>query len=313
MDAFPIPLVRNSEALVLRARVCQDARCTSFVDSSIARTSKCSANKHCLWQQRLLCAAAVLQAGSLARQWKLGIHPRRKRLAVAAANGRTGINSKTLAGPQPDSVVQAPKAVLKDLSSWFFSWLRPAGKSGAQLPEQDMERVRNFVLGLQRYAEVSDARANKAEQEVAALEKERQSIASELKRARRELQLMARYAEDVENERDAVEAELQAMRQSREAQRQELLQLSQHISDLADVTSEVGTALDALPSKASSITTPLTDCDTVGHSEDGMRAPGEMSLEELKAECMVRGLSSEGSLAAVRGRIRAARASDRDT
>jgi len=234
------------------------------------------------------------------------------RSLAVAANGRGGISNKALASRQPNSAaVQAPKDVLKELSSWFFSWLRPAKASGPRLPEQDMVRVRNFVVGLQHYAELADARASKAELEAATLVQERSHLEAELKRARRELQLMARYAEDVENERDEAQDELQAMRNSREAQRQELLQLSQHISELADVTVEVGSALEALPSFTNT-TMPLSDCDTNGHSEDGMRAPGEMSLEELKAECVVRGLSSEGGLAAVRGRIRAARARGRE-
>ncbi|CAJ1333806.1 unnamed protein product [Effrenium voratum] len=48
-------------------------------------------------------------------------------------------------------------------------------------------------------------------------------------------------------------------------------------------------------------------------SDSGLSPVSHMTLEELQAECVVRGLAQSGGLAAVRGRVRVARARERQS
>ncbi|CAE8729641.1 unnamed protein product, partial [Polarella glacialis] len=259
---------------------------------------------------------------------------------VARATGSSASGTGASAGDTDEQVmfqessqegsalVTTAQEPLQEVAEWFFGWLRPK----TFLPEKEMNKVRDFAQGLQRYAMVAEARAHKAEEELEKVAEERQLMAAELQRARKELQLISRYAEEVENERDSVQAELEALRSGSgaafgAAQAEELAQLSRRIAQIAasasgssgtaGVSAASGTAAvgAALPPPPSILATAMAASGTAAQEKvlqlpEG-RSPGDMSLEELKAECAVWGLPADGPLAAVRGRIRAARARDR--
>eukprot|EP00930_Biecheleria_cincta_P041045 TRINITY_DN28119_c0_g1_i1.p1 TRINITY_DN28119_c0_g1~~TRINITY_DN28119_c0_g1_i1.p1 ORF type:complete len:290 (-),score=62.44 TRINITY_DN28119_c0_g1_i1:13-858(-) len=205
---------------------------------------------------------------------------------------RKGSSEESLAAlPQQD-----PQELLEELTSWLFGWMQPTRS-------KEMRKVQGVVQQLRHYAERAEIRAHEAEFKLQALQQERQRMVAELRRARKELQLLARYAADVEEERDAAKEALEDASRSGQQQRQELAQLSQRLSDLAglEVVYDITPASASLPSRSP----PKISAPEKSFSRC---APVDMSLEELRAECMVRGLSAEGSLAAVRGRVRAARA-----
>ncbi|CAE8624312.1 unnamed protein product [Polarella glacialis] len=248
---------------------------------------------------------------------------------VARATGSSASGTGASAGDTDEQVmfqessqegsalVTAAQEPLQEVAEWFFGWLRPK----TFLPEKEMNKVRDFAQGLQRYAMVAEARAHKAEEELEKVAEERQLMAAELQRARKELQLISRYAEEVENERDSVQAELEALRSGSgaafgAAQAEELAQLSRRIAQIAaSASGSSGTAGAALPPPPSILATAMAASGTAAQEKvlqlPEVRSPGDMSLEELKAECAVWGLPADGPLAAVRGRIRAARARDR--
>ncbi|CAE8584782.1 unnamed protein product [Polarella glacialis] len=279
---------------------------------------------------------ALEQAQAGVKVWS-NVRPGHKTPAFRFACGEAGIASPCDTDEQVmfqessqegSALVTTAQEPLQEVAEWFFGWLRPK----TFLPEKEMNKVRDFAQGLQRYAMVAEARAHKAEEELEKVAEERQLMAAELQRARKELQLISRYAEEVENERDSVQAELEALRSGSgaafgAAQAEELAQLSRRIAQIAasasgssgtaGVSAASGTAAvgAALPPPPSILATAMAASGTAAQEKvlqlpEG-RSPGDMSLEELKAECAVWGLPADGPLAAVRGRIRAARARDR--
>lgn len=200
------------------------------------------------------------------------------------------------------------KEPLQELADWtdkFLAWFRPTSrKSVSQVLEQDMVKIKNMVQGLKRYADSAEARALQAEANVEALMQERQQLAAELNKARKELALMARYAEDIEDERDEAKAKFEALQKQRTSQSAELQRLSTQLATLA--ASVDGGAVST--GQGSETASAIQDAEVVGIE---LPNPGTMTIEDLRAECVVRGLPSDGPLASVRGRIRAARARDK--
>eukprot|EP00933_Yihiella_yeosuensis_P055148 TRINITY_DN53839_c0_g1_i1.p1 TRINITY_DN53839_c0_g1~~TRINITY_DN53839_c0_g1_i1.p1 ORF type:complete len:305 (-),score=82.59 TRINITY_DN53839_c0_g1_i1:71-985(-) len=197
------------------------------------------------------------------------------------------------------SPLQAPLEEMRNMIEGFVDFIRPFSKKRQGLENQDMVKVRDMVDGMERYALIAEARANKAEDENKALVLEKRSMQIQLEKARKQIELLSRYAEEVEIERDDLRDKIQAEQSRKSKQAQQLAALSQQLGALAAVT-----AMDP--------DSPTTSAQVVEAEEVAVEVPkpGDMTLEELQAECRVRGLDVDGSLAAVRGRVRAARAQD---
>lgn len=181
--------------------------------------------------------------------------------------------------------------------------LLPVGDDDDQLEELDPDRLRTVVRMLKLVAQDAH-RKHSAAEEALMLKQE------ELQRFEVALNAVTRYAEDLEEEVDQTRLELDDLRARQTADAtavEELLQ--QRETDLSVWIEVLKETEDALQRRRER----MNANGKAGASAlaEGNRPLLEMSEEELQAECSQRGLSHEGSLAALRMRLRAARARER--
>lgn len=238
----------------------------------------------------------------------------------------------------------APSSALGPLLG--FLGLGENQKGTAPLGARARAKIRSVVLMLRRHAQASQAEAEEARQErdaAMALAEERQR---ELLRVKRLAEYMSKYTSEVEEDRDnAVEAlrsksaelaqleerlrgiepeqwaqALKEQKQLRKDNAEKLLALSKQVVDLeerlrtadakrwAEVAQGVESALlrGGIKKVVAMPDEPPTEAGVV-------QPPTlvDMSFEDLQWECVLRGISPDGSLAALRTRVRAARARDR--
>ena len=108
-------------------------------------------------------------------------------------------------------------------------------------------------------------------------------LQQQLHKARKQLELLSRYAEDVEDERDASRKELKAKEKQWRLQAKELQAVSKVLGKVLEEVSDVseGPSVEALP---------------LLESVDGLIPVANMMLQDLRDECVVRGLPVEGTL-----------------
>lgn len=151
-------------------------------------------------------------------------------------------------------------------------------------------KLKGVIMMLRRAAHQAEERALTAEQNLEVTKADLEETMAIVKRQQHEMKklkslymAMQRYAESLEEERDEAQEELVvALERTLKAQ----------AAAVAGASKPFGREVQ--------------DVDT-----QGPLAPGDMTLEELRAECDCRGLSAEGPLAALRLRVRASRARDR--
>eukprot|EP00435_Cladocopium_sp_Y103_P017675 s179_g4.t1 len=145
------------------------------------------------------------------------------------------------------------------------------------------------------------------------LTSEKKLLEQQLEKARKQLELLTRYSEDLEDERDAANAKFKAKQKEWKSQnkdckmwgfnqtkdlRQLLMRMQKTLGETPD---SMGTVEAQSGPPKSPIFQNFMDATVL---EDGL-------IPDLQDECMVRGLSTEGGLAQVRGRVRVARAKER--
>ncbi|CAJ1397255.1 unnamed protein product [Effrenium voratum] len=116
---------------------------------------------------------------------------------------------------------------------------------------------------------------------------------------RARLQRVSAERDRMRTERDAARAELEANRQRWAKQLEGMQQMLGQMQDTAQGQPEGQH--------------PLIFDRFMDASDSGLSPVSHMTLEELQAECVVRGLAQSGGLAAVRGRVRVARARERQS
>lgn len=173
------------------------------------------------------------------------------------------------------------------------------------------------MIQLHDASEVAQKRAAQAEEQLhktgadlTVVQQEKQLLELQLEKARKQLELLTRYSEDLEDERDAANAKFKAKQKEWKSQTKELRQLLMRMQkSLGETPDSMGTVeAQSGPPKSPLIFQNFMDATVL---EDGLIPVSNMTLKDLQEECVVRGLSTDGGLAQVRGRVRVARAKER--
>lgn len=177
--------------------------------------------------------------------------------------------------------------------------------------------LKQRMVWLHNASEVSEKRAAQAEEQLqktgadlALVQQEKQLLERQLQKARKQLELLTRYSEDLEDERDAANAKFKAKQKEWKSQTKELRQLLMRMQkSLGETPDSMGTVeAQSGPPESPLIFQNFMDATVL---EDGLIPVSNMTLKDLQEECVVRGLSTDGGLAQVRGRVRVARAKER--
>lgn len=226
------------------------------------------------------------------------------------------------AGGQDDLVPasQVPEShldLMAEMKTWWealVSSLAPGQQVSFSKKEVSMLKQRMVLL--HNASEVAQKRAAQAEEQLqktgadlAVVQQEKKLLEQQLEKARKQLELLTRYSEDLEDERDAANAKFKAKQKEWKSQNKDLRQLLMRMQKtLGETPDSMGTVEAQSGPPKSPIFQNFMDATVL---EDGLIPVSNMTLKDLQDECMVRGLSTEGGLAQVRGRVRVARAKER--
>lgn len=216
---------------------------------------------------------------------------------------------------------QAPENSL-DLMAEMRTWWETLVSSlapGQQVAfsKKEVSMLKQRMVWLHNASEVSEKRAAQAEEQLqktgadlALVQQEKQLLERQLQKARKQLELLTRYSEDLEDERDAANAKFKAKQKEWKSQTKELRQLLMRMQkSLGETPDSMGTVeAQSGPPESPLIFQNFMDATVL---EDGLIPVSNMTLKDLQEECVVRGLSTDGGLAQVRGRVRVARAKER--
>lgn len=212
--------------------------------------------------------------------------------------------------------------LMSEMKNWWetlMASLKP-GQHYVSFTTQDVSMLKHRMVLLHKASKAAQERNAQAEAqlletgaELAVAQQEKKILEQQLEKARKQLELLTRYSEDLEDERDDAKKELKVKQKEWKSQTKELKQLllrmqqtsGENIPDAATVSATVQ-AKSSGPLE-SPLIFPTFDAKVL----DGLIPVSHMTLQDLQEECLVRGLSTEGGLAQVRGRVRVARAKER--
>lgn len=221
------------------------------------------------------------------------------------------------------------------------------GAAAAPLGARARAKIRSVVLMLRRHAQASQEEAELARRERDAAVQQVEEQQRELQRVKRLAEYMSKYTSEVEDERDGAREALRAksaelaelqqhlqglepeqwaedleeQKQLRQDNSDKLLALSRQVFELeerlrsADAKrwSEVAQGVESALLCGGVKKATATPGDALAAEAGEFQPPAlvDMSFEDLQWECVLRGIPPDGSLAALRIRVRAARARDR--
>ncbi|CAK9038739.1 unnamed protein product [Durusdinium trenchii] len=202
---------------------------------------------------------------------------------------------------------------IRRMRTWWEGFsARWTSEEVVSLNEEDVALLNEQMEILHTSSEVAEARALKAEERLDQTEaqlrlelQEKKLLQKQLQKARQQLKLMTRYCEDLEEEVDASHASEKKLKAEQKEWRARTKELNDLLLRMQEVAGEAATEEEA--PQAPTVFETFMDAQVL---ESGLIPVSSMTLEELQEECVVRGLSTKGGLAAVRGRVRVARAKE---
>lgn len=204
--------------------------------------------------------------------------------------------------------------LMSEMKNWWetlMASLKP-GQHYVSFTTQDVSMLKHRMVLLHKASKAAQERNAQAEEqlqktgaELAVAQQEKKILEQQLEKAREQLKLLTRYSEDLEDERDDAKKELKVKQKEWKSQTKELKQLLLRMQEtLGDNSPDAAKSSGPLESP---LIFPTFDAKVL----DGLIPVSHMTLQDLQEECVVRGLSTEGGLAQVRGRVRVARAKER--